>query len=73
MMTHPGYVWERHSSDIEKLTLIGEGTFGDVYRGMLRQVPEMGLGKKCSNESTTVFVSSLKSERYLDMTYVYIS
>ncbi len=52
-----GYLWERFPSDVEKMLLIGEGTFGDVYSGVLHQT----IGRKqFDDDSVNVFIATLK-------------
>ena len=56
-----GYLWERFPSDIEKMLLVGEGTFGEVYSGVLHQVSDIGK-RKFDNESVNVFIATLKGK-----------
>ncbi len=46
---------------MEKLSLIGEGTFGDVYKGILHQGPELKSKRTAYIEdSLFVIIATLK-------------
>ena len=48
--------WELPPSSVDRMTLVGEGTFGEVYQGMLQRT---GRGKK-DQSSVPVLVNSLR-------------
>ena len=55
--------WERHPSDVEKLSLIGEGTFGEVYKGILHQGPDMKSKRTAYIEdSLFVIIATLRGK-----------
>ena len=55
--------WERHPSDVEKLSLVGEGVFGEVYNGVLYQTPDFKGKSKYQDDSVSVFIASLKGTK----------